>query len=190
MPNSALIEAALLAALAAVVGGFWYGHGQYQQGLAAGRADLSVYRAQVAEQRRIDGAAALQRYQEQTRQLADVSAQLDVTLTALDTARDQLTRRIPRAAQRPAPVAGADNPGLLSVDGLRVYNDALGLRADASTPAAGQPDAGNAAAASADSGVSRADLLAHARDYGAWCQSVAAGRGALIQIHREAVHGQ
>ncbi|UGA37581.1 hypothetical protein JOS77_27020 [Chromobacterium haemolyticum] len=52
MPNSALIEAALLAALAAVVGGFWYGHGQYQQGLAAGRADLSAYRAQVAEQRR------------------------------------------------------------------------------------------------------------------------------------------
>ncbi|MCD5329607.1 hypothetical protein ACFFU8_17790 [Chromobacterium piscinae] len=190
MPNNALLDAALLAALAAAIGGFWYGHSQYQQGLAVGRAELSAYRGQVAEQRRIDGAAALLRYQEQTRQLADVSGQLDVTLTALDAARDQITRRITRAAQRPAPVAGADNPGLLSVDGLRVYNDALGLRADASAPAAGQPDADNAAAAAADSGVSRADLLAHARDYGAWCQSVAASRGALIQIHAEAAHGQ
>ncbi|MEN6082827.1 hypothetical protein [Chromobacterium piscinae] len=169
----------------AVVGGL-----AYSAGRTTGRAELSAYRAQVAEQRRIDGAAAMQRYQEQTRQLADVSGQLDVTLTALDAARDQLTRRIPRAAQRPAPVVGADNPGLLSVDGLRVYNDALGLRADASAPAAGQPDADNAAASAVDSGVSRADLLAHARDYGAWCKSVAAGRGALIQIHAEAAHGQ
>ncbi|AUH51225.1 hypothetical protein CXB49_10590 [Chromobacterium sp. ATCC 53434] len=171
----------LLVGLASgAIAGCW----AFQMGRASGRTELATYRAQVAEQRRIDGAAALQRYHEQTRQLADVSGQLDVTLTALDAAREQFTRRIPRAAQLPAPRAGADNPGLLSVDGLRVYNDALGLRADASAPAAGQPDANDAAATPADSGVSRADLLAHARDYGAWCQSVAAGRDALIKLER------
>ncbi|OWY40060.1 hypothetical protein CEK28_04815 [Xenophilus sp. AP218F] len=157
----------------------WFG---YDIGRTAGQRDLAAYRAQVTEQRQRDSAAALQRYQARTEQLAAVSGRLDAALTDLDATRDQLKARIPHAAQRPAPAVGAADAGLLSVDGLRFYNAALGLRADARAAAAGQPDAADAAAGAADSGVSRADLLAHVADYGAWCRQLAAQRDALIKI--------
>ena len=149
----------------------------FSAGESAGLRQLAEYRGQVAEQRQKDTAAAADRLRQQSAQLAASDARLADQDTALQTLKNQLNRSLTRAAHIPVPAAA--DAGLLSVDGLRFYNAAFGLRAADASAAAGTADAENAAAGAADSGVSRADLLAHSRDLGGWCQALAAQRDEL-----------
>lgn len=149
----------------------------FSAGESAGLRQLAEYRGQVAEQRQKDTAAAADRLRQQSTQLAASDARLADQDTALQTLKNQLNRSLTRAAHIPVPAAA--DAGLLSVDGLRFYNAAFGLRAADASAAAGTADAENAAAGAADSGVSRADLIAHSRDLGGWCQALAAQRDEL-----------
>ena len=122
----------------------------FSAGESAGLRQLAEYRGQVAEQRQKDTAAAADRLRQQSAQLAASDARLADQDTALQTLKNQLNRSLTRAAHIPVPAAA--DAGLLSVDGLRFYNAAFGLRAADASAAAGTADAENAAAGAADSG--------------------------------------
>ncbi|EEG08234.1 hypothetical protein [Pseudogulbenkiania ferrooxidans] len=177
LSKTTLVLAGLVAGAA-----LWFGHARFEAGLASGRSELTAYKLEVAEQRTRDAGAAHRRYQAKVDELAAASARLDQLQQDLDNIRAQLTRRIPHAAQPPKPVAGQPSPGLLSVDGLQLYNAAFGLQAGYGTAGTDQPDQEDPAAGAADSGVSREDLLAHSRDLGLWCRAVAAQRDELIDL--------
>lgn len=160
----------------------------FSAGESAGLRQLAEYRGQVAEQRQKDAAAAVDRLRQQSVRLAASDARLADQDTAMQTLKNQLNRSLTRAAHIPVPAAA--DAGLLSVDGLRFYNAAFGLRAADASAAAGTSDAENAAAGAADSGVSRADLLAHGRDLGSWCQALAAQRDELQAALGRGLDGQ
>ncbi|OQS44032.1 hypothetical protein [Chromobacterium haemolyticum] len=149
----------------------------FSAGESAGLRQLADYRGQVAEQRQKDAAAAAARLRQQGALLAASDARLADQDTALQALKNQLNRSLTRAAHIPVPAAA--DAGLLSVDGVRFYNASFGLRAADASAVAGTTDAADAAASAVDSGVSRADLLAHSRDLGGWCQALAAQRDEL-----------
>lgn len=169
-----------IVALLIVAGLFYFGHTRYQDGLKAGELELQTYKGQVEQQRALDATAAKNRLIEKTRALNAASQRLDAVDQALTTALDQLNRRLSHAAETPKPVAGHPAPGLLSVDGLRFYNDSLGLQTGSASSTPRESGQEDSTAGTADSGVSREDLLAHIRDYGLWCRQTAAQRDELI----------
>ncbi|MTD32405.1 hypothetical protein [Paludibacterium denitrificans] len=192
MPTEAKLIALLVSVGLCAGGVLWFGHSRFEAGLASGRAELTGYKLQVETQRGIDAEAAHRRYQDKADELAMASNKLDQVQQYLDTAREQLNRRITHAALPPQPVAGQPSPGLLSVDGLQFYNDALGLglQAGPGTDGTDQSHRGrNRRLSAADSGVSREDLLAHVRDYGTWCRKTAAQRDELIDLLQGKPHG-
>ena len=184
MPTEAKLICLLLAVITDVGTALWFGHSRFEAGLSAGRAELTDYKIEIERQHAADTAAAAKRYQDKVNDLAAAGDRLTALQLDLDTAHEQLTRRIPYAAQTPKPVAGHPAPGLLSVDGLQFYNAALGLSLQAGPEAAGtgQPDPDGSPAGTADSGVSREDILAHIRDVGFWCRSAVAQRDALLTL--------
>lgn len=184
MPTEGKLIGVLVAIIVAA-GSLWgFGHSRFAAGLSAGRAELTDYKIEIERQHAADTAAAAKRYQDKVNDLAAASDRLSALQQDLDAAHEQLTRRIPYAAQAPKPVAGQPAPGLLSVDGLQFYNAALGLSlpAGSGTTGTGQPDPESSAAGTADSGVSREDILAHIRDVGFWCRSTVAQRDELLTL--------
>ncbi|WP_339844332.1 lysis protein [uncultured Halopseudomonas sp.] len=121
---------------------------------------------------------------------------LMATLVELETLEEEISERIPdvttvyRTAPQAAPVA---IPHCVFTRGwLRDYNAALG--ATARVPASRTGTASAAAEEAAEpapgsdaelleSGVSPADILAHARDYGAWARGNLAQLNGLLDLH-------
>lgn len=156
----------------------------YQAGLRSGQLQLSRYQQQVAQQQQQQQAAQAAQEQVRQQQLQASAAELASRQRQLQQQRQTQQRRIAHAAQIP-PQTGAEPAAVLSVDGLQLYNAAFGLSADSPPGDSGQPDGPDAATATTDSGISRADLLAHARDLGFWCRSAVAQRDALQQLLNE-----
>ncbi|MDF0606646.1 hypothetical protein HZU77_013430 [Neisseriaceae bacterium TC5R-5] len=79
----------------------------------------------------------------------------------------------------------------LGPDSLQLYRTALGYTDTlAGLPAANARHAEQTGQATAtDSGLPPADLLAHAADYGQWCQELDARLSAFITLHQEAING-
>ena len=149
-----------------------------EQSRRAAQEHLAHYRQQVeranqAEQLFLDGQAQIQQLQSQLNQerIAHVSTQYR-----------------PTAGAAPVPT-----PRFVVTCGwLRDYNAALGAsvpaparcRVAAGAEAGAWPSTG-ADAELLESGVSAADILAHARDYGAWALTNLAQLNALLDLHKE-----
>lgn len=147
-----------------------------EQSLRAAQENLASYRLQVqranqAEQQYLDAQGEIHQLQQQlTRErIAHVSNQY---------------RPAPGAAPVPAPRF------VVTCGWLRDFNAALGARVPAPArcrAAAGAAEAAWPAAGSdaelLESGVSAADILAHARDYGAWAMDNLAQLNALLNLH-------
>lgn len=189
--RTAVISLAVaVALLLAAIGSYLWGrHRGYAEAEALGGKALAELRAEHATAVSESLSNALKRTDELVAAGNAVSAQLIATRRDLATARAEITRRIPDAtAGLPADCAfGAAFVGL--------WNEALGLRAANMPPAA---DPGNAAgqpaaAPASDAGLRRsapvaatpADLLAHLRDYGSYCQDLAATAQAQRKLLEE-----
>lgn len=147
-----------------------------EQSLRASQENLASYRLQVqranqAEQQYLDAQGEIRQLQQQlTRErIAHVSTQY---------------RPAPGTAPVPAPRF------VITCGWLRDFNSALGARVPAPAGCRGAagaaPGAWPAAGADAElleSGVSSADVLAHARDYGAWALANLAQLNALLNMH-------
>ncbi|WP_373389004.1 lysis protein [Pseudomonas alcaligenes] len=149
-----------------------------EQSLRASQENLASYRLQVqraneAELRYLDAQGEIRQLQQQlTRErIAHVSTQY---------------RPAPGTAPVPAPRF------VITCGWLRDFNAALGARMPAPAGCRGAagaaPGAWPAAGSDAElleSGVSAADILAHARDYGAWALTNLAQLNGFRRLHKE-----
>lgn len=112
----------------------------------------------------------------------------------LGEARQQLQERIPdvTTVYRPAPAAApvAIPRCVFTAGWLRDYNLALGVPTPASGTAAAGSDRAAWPAPGSDaelleSGVTPADILAHAQDYGRWAQAKLAQLNALLDLQKD-----
>ena len=163
--------------------GYQYGHAVAQQ---AGDKELSDLKAAVAAEKLQQAqqqskvlTAALLKQQEYNAQAQQVSTELLQTMKGLSQTQQRIKRSIDDATKHD----GSAFTGL-GPDSLRLYRTALGYRAEC-VPNTNGRDAGHAGEAGcADSGLPPSDLLAHANDYGAWCQSLEAKLQALNQFYQ------
>lgn len=173
IPRIAWICSAIAAALATAL--TWY--------VTDMRGNVALLHCQrdASDQQRAALRDAHHQYVQQTEDLDRVSADFETARRALQTERTARERdkSLAIAAAAPSPAAGSTCPGLFSIAGLRDYNQSLGY-ANADATIAGQPAGETEQAARADAGLSRADLLEHARDYGAWCRLIEAQRDELV----------
>lgn len=171
------------------------GQARYDDGFRKAKAEGEAALAQLREQHALEVAKAAQDNLVQLKQQitrADQAEQrmLDAQQQFADVQK-QLQERIPHVTTvyRPAPAAApVAIPHCVFTRGwVRDFNLALG----AGLPAAGTSAAAAGAQAAAwpapgsdaellESGVSPADILAHAKDYGAWAQRNLAQLNALI----------
>jgi len=176
------VVAALVLAAACGLCGWHYG---YQSAESTGKAALATVEKQYADASANATATALQNFERETQRANGIAAQLIETRRALSSARANITGRIEHAAAS-VPADCAFGPEFVGL-----WNDAHGLRAGAlpegAAPGgtAGQPGQTGAAGAGIRGNASVADLLAHGRDYGAYCQGVEAQRDGLMQFVTE-----
>ncbi|WP_051528692.1 hypothetical protein [Microvirgula aerodenitrificans] len=141
----------------------------YTAQLAEQTAHYDRERQAVADARATELGAALTEQQRLNDQAHQVGYALIEARAELANARSQLTRRIDNATR-----SDGDRFTGLGPDSLRVYRAALGYpERDPDLPAT---DAGHTAQAGSatgpDAGLSPGDLIAHAADYGQWCQQL------------------
>ncbi|MBX9269124.1 hypothetical protein [Chromobacterium violaceum] len=174
------LGAGLLLPLLAAAGGYALGSGQsrqyWQTRLQATVAEMQSADSRAQQQRQ----AAAMELQRQWRQRID---QLESRLLEQQQALQAQQRR---NAQRIDDVTRNDGPRFtgLGPDSLRLYRQLLGYADE--LPGA-QPLSAGAAAQTpgADAGLPAPDLLAHAADYGAWCQQLEQRLVALKQLYSQ-----
>ncbi|MBX9268767.1 hypothetical protein [Chromobacterium violaceum] len=180
----------LLPLLGAGYAGYHTGQSLADQRHQVSLAALQAQHASELKQRAEDNAHTLAAASAEQKRLADlahqVGWQLLQTRGALARSQAQLKERIADATQRD----GAAFTGL-GPDSLRLYRAALGYaESNSDLPSA---DARNAAktdaSEAASAGLSPADLLNHATDYGRWCQELETRLDSYIQLHQGAAHG-
>lgn len=189
--RAAIVSLAVaVALLLTAIGSYLWGRsGGYAQAEALGGKALAELRAEHKSALAESLAKALKRNEELVTAGNALAAQLLTTRGELAAARNDITRRIPHATAG-LPADCAFGPAFVGL-----WNEALGLCA-AGLPQAADPGgaAGGApAAAAVDAGVQRgapvaaspADLLAHLRDYGAYCQDLAATAKARRRLLEE-----
>lgn len=163
------------------------------QALADLRLEHQTLRANAAEQQ-------LLLYQQQVERANQAEALMLNTQEQLATTRQQLSERIPhvttvyRPARDAAPVAIPR--AVFTCGWLRDYNAALGASVPAPaacTAAAGSHEAAWPTAGSdaelLESGVTPADILAHASDYGLWAQNNLVQLTQLLNLQKEPANG-
>ncbi|OWY38036.1 hypothetical protein CEK28_13990 [Xenophilus sp. AP218F] len=122
--------------------------------------------------------AALRQEQTLRRQLEQREGALLRQQRQLADRQQQLRQRMDHALQQDSRAFTGLGP-----DSLRLYRQFLGYPADA-LPASQPLSAGNAGQApSPATGLPPADLLAHAADYGAWCQQLEQRLSALFALY-------
>ncbi|MBX9296707.1 hypothetical protein [Chromobacterium piscinae] len=170
----------LLLPLLAAAGGYALGHSQsrqyWQTKLQATVADMHSADSRAQQQRQ----AAAMELQRQWRQRID---QLESRLLEQQQALQAQQRR---QAQRIDDVTRNDGPRFtgLGPGSLRLYRQLLGYSDQ--LPGAQPLSAGTAAQTpGADAGLPAPDLLAHAADYGAWCQQLEQRLVALKQLYSQ-----
>ena len=185
-----------IVALAMVVSG----QSSYDNGFKRAKADgdkaLAELREQHADERAKAAQDSLQQYQQQVTRANQAEERFLGAQDQIDNLQHQLSERIAHVSTqyRPAPgAAPVPAPRFVVTCGwLRDYNRALG--ADLPAPAACRTTAGTeettwpapgADAELLESGVSAADILAHARDYGKWALTNLAQLNALLDVHNK-----
>lgn len=177
--------ASILIALAVFGGGYWAG---YSRADSAREAEVATLTAGYAEAYAKAYKEALENLEEETQRANLLAVQLVGEKKRLVAQTQDITRRIRHAAQ--AGAAGCR----FGPDFVRLYNEALGYPGGGALPedasAAGADHAGGPAPAAgpgllSDRPVTPEDLLAHARDYGAWARSMRAQLRALGELLKE-----
>lgn len=174
-----------LLALAIFGGGYWAG---WSRADSAREAEVTTLTAGYAEAHAKAEKEAREHLEEETQRANVLAVQLMGEKKRLAAQTQDITRRIRHAAQ--AGAAGCS----FGPDFVRLYNEALGygvgdLPEDAASGGAVH-DAGPAPASgsgvlpvkSVTLAVSPEDLLAHARDYGAWARGLQAQLSAVIRF--------
>lgn len=184
--------------IVAVVLVYLYGQSKwtegYEQAAAEGVAALSALKTHQAE-------AALeasnQAQSDLLRQVARAQAAEESLFQQFGMHADevkQLQERIPHVTtQYKASVAAAPQPiphCVFTAGWLRDYNTALGVPASSSATAAGATAKAASAATGTDaelleSGVTPADILAHAQDYGRWARDNLAQLNSLLDLQKD-----
>lgn len=194
----ALIPVLVCAALVATV--MLNGHARYDEGFKKAKADgdkaLAELRVQHANERTKAAQDSLQQYQQQVARANQAEERFLSAQDQIDNLQHQLSERIAHVSTqyRPAPgAAPVPAPRFVVTCGwLRDYNRALG--ADLPAPAACRSPASaeettwpapGADTELLESGVSAADILAHARDYGKWALTNLAQLNALLDVHNK-----
>lgn len=162
---------------------------------ANGRAALQELHTLHTEQALAVAQEQRQRLQEQTLRANETEAALDAVQANLERERQQHKDAIAHATQtyKPTPTAApvAVPRCVFTAAWLRQYNAALGAGhlpagTGGATAASAAQTSGTAADADAgllESGVSPADILAHAIDYGRWARGNAAQLNALLDLN-------
>ncbi|MFI8609502.1 lysis protein [Pseudomonas sp. NPDC077649] len=195
-----LIEHWYFALFAVLMFQMWsYGRAQYDLGhrtakaegaeaLAALRLEHQTLRADAAEQNLVLYRQQVERANQAERVFLDAQEEIGRL-------KQQLTQeRIARVSTQYTPARGAAPVAaprfVVTCGWLRDFNTALGAtapappscRAYAGSQAAAWPAPGSDAEL-LESGIAAADILAHARDYGAWALANLAQLNALIDLH-------
>ncbi|AXE29760.1 hypothetical protein DK842_07585 [Chromobacterium phragmitis] len=181
IPASMLrLGSGLLLPLLAAAGGYALGCGQsrhyWQTKLQAAVAEMQAADSRAQQQRQ---AAAL----EQQRQWRQRTDQLESRLLRQQQALQAQQRR---HAQRIDDVTRNDGSRFtgLGPDSLRLYRQLLGY-SDPLPGAQSLPAGAAAQTAGPDAGLPASDLLAHAADYGDWCQQLEQRLVALKQLYSQ-----
>lgn len=174
-----------------------YGSAQRDVGYATARAEgdraLTALRLAYSEQRAAVAEEAALRLRQQIARADQAEQLMQQTQQQLADAQRQLKERIPHVTTvyRPAPdVAPVAIPRCVFTRGwLRDYNAALGAdlpaaRTSGSTTVAEEAPRGapGADAELLESGITPADILAHAQDYGRWALGNAAQLNQLLDL--------
>lgn len=156
-------------------------------------AELATINAAHAEQERARAEAvaaaernARERLAAETARGDKLARDLAAMLSKIDAERASFNRRIRDVSEN----ARRDCAGL-SLEWVRLYNEALGLAGTGSDARNENPAPGGAGDIAASPGAARAgvqpdilatpeDVLAHVRDYGGYCRKLEAGYRALI----------
>jgi|SRR5690606_14761145 len=181
---------------------FWVnGSGQYDRGYRTAQAEgefaLQSLRLEYAEQSRRAAQEGLVQYRQQVERANQAEQQYLSAQDEIQQLQHQLNQeRIAHVSTqyRPAPgAAPVPAPRFIVTCGwLRDFNAALGANVPApagcrATPgaASGTWPAPGTDAELLESGVSAADILAHARDYGAWALTNLAQLNGFRRLHKE-----
>lgn len=168
--------------------GIGYGFG-YRHAAAQGTASLETLKRQHAEQAGAAAEQALLRYRQQVERANQAEALMLAERDRHAEQIQQLEERIPHVSTTYRPAAAAAPVAIphcvFTVGWLRDYNTALGVPGAATGPVASHAGQAPWAAAGTDaelleSGVSPADILAHANDYGRWARNAASQVTALL----------
>lgn len=193
LPSSLAWAVAACALSAAAAGSVGYGLGD-RQATAAGAADLADLKREHAERALASGQRNLDDLLSEMRRANDAEAQLLAAKTQHQTELEQLQERIPNVTTvyLPAPAAKpvAIPRCVFTAGWLRDYNAALGVPANTKGTAAGNAEAAAKPAPGTDaelleSGVTPADILAHAQDYGMWARNNLAQLNALLDLQEQ-----
>ncbi|MFD2645118.1 hypothetical protein [Pseudomonas japonica] len=193
LPTGLAWAVAACALSAGAAGSFGYGLGD-RQAAAAGAADLADLKRQYAEQALANGQKNLDDLLNELRRANDAEAQLSQAKVQHQKELEQLQERIPNVTTvyLPAPAAKpvAIPRCVFTAGWLRDYNAALGVPATAPAAAAGRAQAATSHAPGTDaelleSGITPADILAHAQDYGLWARNNLAQLNALLDLEEQ-----
>ncbi len=156
----------------------------YQGELAKQAQTHATAMQKLADDKVAELGLALAEQQRLTDQANQVGWALIQTRAKLAETQSQLKKRIADATR----TDGMHFTGL-GADSLRLYRAALGYpERDPGVSAANARDAGAAGdAAASGGGLPPEDLLAHATDYGRWCQQLDAQLNGYLQLHAAAV---
>ncbi|WP_110970234.1 lysis protein [Pseudomonas huaxiensis] len=181
-------------ALAAVASGsVGYGLGS-RQAAALGAANLAALKQQYAEQALANGQKSLDDLLSEIRRANDAEAQLINAKAQHQTELDHLQERIPNVTTvyLPAPASKpvAIPRCVFTAGWLRDYNAALGVPATVQGTTTGHPQAATSTAPGTgaellESGVTPADILAHAQDYGMWARNNMAQLNAVLDLQEK-----
>ena len=169
-------------------GGIGYGFG-FRQAEALGSAALEKLTRRHAEQAVAAAEQALLRYRQQVTRANQAEALMLAERDRHAEHIQQLQERIPHVTTTYRPTAAAAPEPIphcvFTVGWLRDYNTALGVPGAATGPVVSHAGQAPWAAPGTDaelleSGVTPADILAHARDYGRWATNAASQVTALL----------
>jgi hypothetical protein len=169
--------------------GYDLGHTQASRTAELAQARLAQqYTAERAQDSQLHARqlqASQARYLVLQQQANQIGSELLHTRAALAQAQAQHRKRIPHVTQQDGPAFTGLGP-----DSLRLSQRFLGYTDTDLAAAVPAADAGHAAAtaeaAPAAAGLLPRDLLAHAADYGQWCQQLENQLQLFIRLHQEA----
>lgn len=189
LPSGFAVAVLACVVSAAVAGSIGFGYAD-----ALGAADLAKLKSTHAEQALTAETANRVQLLQQVTRATEAEALLFATFDRFTEEKRQLQERIPHVTTQyiaaPGAVAKPIPRCVFTAGWLRDYNTALGVPAPgsgsiATTSAKAAWPATGTDAELLESGVTPADILAHAQDYGVWARSNLAQLNALLDLQEK-----